>query len=140
MKRWLIKTEPAEYSFDRLIRESTTRWEGVSNALALRYLRQMKWGDTVLVYHSGAEKAVVGLAEIVSDPYPDPASDDPRKVVVDISAREALAGRIPLRAIKADKRFQSFDLVRISRLSVMPVSGAHWKILMKLSKQHTQGA
>ncbi len=129
---WLLKTEPSTYAFADLLREGRTRWEGVSSPAALIHLRAMKTGDEALIYHSGDERAVVGLARIASDPYPDPALGDPRRVVVDLVPLRTLPRPIPLAAIKADRRFADLALVRISRLSVMPVSAAHWERLVAL--------
>ncbi len=133
--RWLVKTEPGEYAFSRMLKDPVTRWDGIANNLALQHLRRMRTGDPVLVYHSGAERAVVGIAEVASLPYPDPAAGDSRLVVVDLKAKRALPRTVPLAAIKAEKGLKEFDLVRISRLSVMPVSDGQWEILLRLSKE-----
>ena len=116
MNRWLLKTEPSTYSFGQLLGDHTTRWDGVSSPAALINLRAMRRGDEVMVYHSGAETAVVGLARVASDPYPDPKLTDPRRVVVDIQGVRPLGTPIPLSAIKSDHRFRELGLVRISRL------------------------
>jgi predicted RNA-binding protein with PUA-like domain len=133
VKKWLLKTEPGTYSFSDLIREGRTCWDGVSNPVALGHLRAMKKGDEAFFYHTGAEKAIVGLARIVSEPYPDPKLDDPRRVVVDIAPVRPLDHPVSLAAVKADSRFKSFALVRIGRLSVMPVSPEEWKALLAMS-------
>lgn len=133
MAYWLIKTEPSAYSYDDLERDGRTRWDGVTNNTALIHLRGMKEGDLVMVYHSGAEKSVVGIAKIIAAPYADPRRNDPKIVVVDIAPLERFARTVPLAAIKALKEFATFPLVRISRLSVMPVSGAEWKKIVALS-------
>jgi predicted RNA-binding protein with PUA-like domain len=132
MNHWLLKTEPSTYAFADLVREQCTTWDGVKNPTALAHLRAMKNGDQALVYHTGAEKAVVGVARIVSDPYPDPALKDPKRVVVDLAPVRALAKPVSLASIKADPRFAQFALVRISRLSVMPVTPDQWKALLAL--------
>ena len=132
MSYWLLKTEPGTYSFADLVREKTARWDGVSAPAALASLRAMHRGDDALIYHTGDEKAVVGVARIASEPYPDPAADDPRRVVVDISAVAPLATPVTLAAVKADPRFKDLGLVRIGRLSVMPVSPAQWKALLDM--------
>ena len=129
---WLLKTEPSTYSFADLLRDRRTTWDGVSNPAALNHLRAMKRGDEAMIYRTGDEKAVVGLAKIAGDPYPDPKLSDPRRVVVDLVPVQPLARPIPLSTVKADPRFADFALVRISRLSVMPVSEGQWKALMKL--------
>ena len=132
MNYWLLKTEPGTYSFADLAREKTARWDGVSAPAALASIRAMKRGDDALIYHTGDEKAVVGLARIASDPYPDPAAGDPRRVVVDISAVAPLAAPVTLATVKADSRFSDLGLVRIGRLSVMPVTPVQWKALLEL--------
>ncbi len=123
MALWLLKTEPSTYSWDDLVREKSTVWGGVSNNAALLHLRAMKKGDEALIYHTGAEKQVVGLATIARGPYPDPDLDppDPKRVAVDIKPKKKANTPASLASIKADKRFAGFDLVRQSRLSVMPV-------------------
>lgn len=132
MSRWLLKTEPSTYAFADLVRDGRTTWDGVSNPVALGHLRAMKKGDEALVYHTGDEKAAVGIARVASDPYPDPKQKDPRLVVVDLEPVRALPRPVTLRAVKADPRFADFALVRISRLSVMPVTDAQWKALLAL--------
>lgn len=135
MAYWLLKTEPSTYSFENLLRERKARWDGVSNNLALKHLRAMKKGDLAFIYHSGDEKAVVGIAEIASAPYPDPKQDDPRLVVVDLKPSEKLSRSVTLSEIKKDKAFASFELVRMSRLSVMPVSEEYWNRILKSSQK-----
>lgn len=130
---WLLKTEPSTYSFDRLLKEGSAVWDGVRNNLALTYLRQMKAGDRVLIYHSGAEKAVVGQARIGRAAYPDPARDDPKLVVVDVVPDARLPKALTLAAIKADPALADLPLVRMSRLSVMPVTAEQWKRLLALA-------
>jgi predicted RNA-binding protein with PUA-like domain len=129
---WILKTEPSTYSFDQLQREKTAVWDGVKNNLALKHIRMMAPGDRVLVYHTGDEKAIVGMAEVISVPYPDPKKKDPKLVVVNLRA----AGRIPepvsLSAIKAEKAFADLALVRMGRLSVVPATAAQWKRLLEL--------
>lgn len=118
---WLLKTEPSTYSFDNLVKQGTTVWDGVSNPVALKHIRSMKKGDELFIYHTGNEKAIVGTAKVVSAPYPDPKARDPRLVVVEIAAGKRLKRPVTLQEIKADKAFAGFDLVRLPRLSVMPV-------------------
>jgi predicted RNA-binding protein with PUA-like domain len=132
MNRWLLKTEPSTYSFADLVRDKRTTWDGVANPVALKNLRAMKKGDEVLVYHTGNEKAIVGLATAASDPYPDPKLADPKLVVIDLVPLKPLPAPITLKAVKADARFSDFALVRLSRLSVMPVSAEQWKALQSL--------
>jgi predicted RNA-binding protein with PUA-like domain len=132
MNHWLLKTEPSTYSYDDLARERRATWDGVANPTALSHLRAMRKGDQAFVYHTGDEKSIVGIARVTSDPYPDPKLSDPRRVVVDLEPVRALESPVTLAAVKADKRFADFALVRISRLSVMPVSPAQWEALLAL--------
>ncbi|NNG15964.1 MAG: EVE domain-containing protein, partial [Gemmatimonadales bacterium] len=99
---WILKSEPTSYSYDQLERDRETAWDGVKNPLALKHIRAMHKGDEALIYHTGKEKALVGKAKIVSEPYPDPAAGDPKLVVVDIKAVKRLAHTVPLRAVKAE--------------------------------------
>lgn len=131
--RWIVKTEPSSYSWDSLERDGTTAWDGVRNAQALIHLRAMREGDRVLVYHSGADKALVGLARVTRGPYPDPASGDPKFVAVDIAAERPLARRVALAEIKGIRALAKLALVRQGRLSVLPVSADEWRTLMKLA-------
>ena len=129
---WIVKTEPSTYSFDDLTRQKTAVWDGVKNNLALKHLRQMRPGVQVLVYHTGDEKAVVGLAEVVSEAYPDPKQEDPKLAVADLKALGRLPRPVPLAEIKKDRVFADLGLVRMGRLSVMPASGDQFKRLLKL--------
>jgi predicted RNA-binding protein with PUA-like domain len=131
--RWLFKTEPEAYSFARLAAEKTARWDGVTNALALKHLRAIRKGDAILIYHTGSERAVVGIARATSDPYADPRADDPRIVVVDVEADRALAKPVTLDAIKKNALFAQFELVRIGRLGVMPVPEPLWKEILRMA-------
>jgi len=130
--RWILKTEPTTYSFSDLVRDRSTVWDGVRNAAALIHLRAMRQGDHALIYHSGDDKAVIGQATIAGDPFPDPDAGDPRWVVVRLAAGAALPRPVPLAAIKAEPLFADLGLVRISRLSVMPVSAPQWRRLLAL--------
>jgi predicted RNA-binding protein with PUA-like domain len=132
---WIVKTEPVTYSFERLQRERRAVWDGVKNPVALKHLRAMQPGDQVLIYHTGGEKAVVGMAEIASAAYPDPQLKDPKRVVVDIVAKALLAQPVPLAAIKADPAFRDHPLVRIGRLSVAPLAAAQWQKLLALGRR-----
>lgn len=123
MAKWLFKTEPSEYSFERLVEEGRTAWEGVRNPLALKHLRSVKKGDEIAIYHTGGVKAVVGLAR---------AAADARGDVVDIVPVRP-AGPVTLAALKSNPRFKDFPLVRIGRLSVMPVPAGLWKDLTGLA-------
>ncbi len=124
MTAWLLKTEPSTYSFADLQKEKRTRWEGVKNAAALIHLRRMATGDDLLIYHTGNEKAIVGLARLFTP--------DPKNGVVEIEYLKPLKHPVTLAAIKADKAFKEFALVKISRLSAMPVSAEHFKRILAM--------
>ena len=134
MARWLMKTEPGDYSYADLERDGSTPWDGVRNATALIHLRKMKPGDEVFIYHTGKEKQVVGIGTVTSEPYPDPSADDERYVVVDVEPREPLKSPVTLKDIKSDTAFADFSLVKISRLSVMPVPAGLWKRIRSMAK------
>ena|SRR5438477_13193581 len=124
MAIFLLKTEPSTYSYADLERDKRTVWDGVSNAVALKYLRSVSKGDTLLIYHTGDEKAVVGIARAASDAYPDPKLDDPKRVVVDLVPVRKLQHPVPLATFRTDRVLDSTELVRLPRLSVMPLSEA----------------
>jgi len=130
---WILKTEPSTYAFSDLRREGTARWDGITNAQALIHLRVVARGDQILVYHSGAEKALVGRGTIARAAYPDPAAGDPKLVAVDVRAGDPLPHRVTLAEIKADPAFREFALVRNSRLSVVPVPPALFGRLLALA-------
>jgi predicted RNA-binding protein with PUA-like domain len=132
---WLFKEEPEHYSLEDLFRDKRAVWSGVENNLALKHLRSVKKGDRVLYYHTGKEKAVVGVMEVVKGPYPDPARDDARFVVVDVKPVRRFDRPVSLAEIKSNRKFADFALVRISRLSVMPVTDEQWGEIERLSKQ-----
>ncbi|HEY7027402.1 MAG TPA: EVE domain-containing protein [Gemmatimonadales bacterium] len=129
---WLLKTEPTTYSYDQLEKEGRTTWDGVRNNLALTHLRAMKAGDRVLIYHTGAEKAVIGLAKVAQAAYPDPKQDDPKLVVVDVVPERRLERPVTLAEVKAEASLKDLALVRMGRLSVMPVTPAQWKRLLEM--------
>ena len=131
---WLLKTEPTDYSYDQLEEEGRTRWDGVSNPAALKNLRAMKAGDRALLYHTGKEKAVVGVVEIVSEAYADPEAKNPKLVVVDIEPRERLGRPVTLGEIKALPAFEGSPLVRQGRLSVVPLTADQWKTIEEWSR------
>jgi predicted RNA-binding protein with PUA-like domain len=135
MAYWLFKEEPDHYSLEDLFRDKRATWAGVGNNLALKHLRSVHKGDHVFYYHTGKEKAVVGVMEVVKDPYPDPERDDARFVVVDVKPISRLARPVSLAAIKANPKFADFVLVRMSRLSVMPVTDKQWAEIERMSKQ-----
>ena len=132
-RHWILKTEPSTYGFTDLVREGRTRWEGVSNAVALKHLRSMLEGDDALIYHTGNEKSLIGLARIVSAPYADPGQKDERLVVVDIQAGKPLPRPVSLAEIKSDPAFKDLGLVRLPRLSVVPVEPDQWKRLLAMA-------
>jgi predicted RNA-binding protein with PUA-like domain len=131
--RFLVKTEPSTYSFADLQRDKRTRWDGVSNPVALKHLATIKKGDTVVVYHTGDEKQAVGLAVAASDPYPDPKLNNPKRPVVDLTAERALPNPVTLAQVKADDVLKATELARMPRLSVMPFAEAQFKRLMRLA-------
>lgn len=129
MAFWLLKTEPSTYSWGDLVKAKRAVWDGVKNPTALRNLREMTVGDLAFVYHTGDEKAILGIARVVKAAYPDPKAGDPSRVVVDLEPVKPLKAPVSLASIKADKRYADWALVRIPRLSVMPVTPAHWQLL-----------
>lgn len=129
---WIVKTEPSTYSFDDLARQKTAVWDGVKNNLALKHLGSMKVGDQVLIYHTGDEKAVIGMAEVMRAAYPDPKQNDPKFVVVDLKAGARLPRPVPLAEIKKDKAFADLALVRIGRLSVSTVAAEQYQRLRRM--------
>ena len=136
MARWLLKTEPDTYNWDALARDKKTAWDGVANALALKHMRTMKKGDLALIYHTGDERAAIGIAEITSNPYADPNEQDERLVVVDLKPKQKLPQPVTLADIKADPAFAGWDLLRISRLSVVPVPDELWKRIEAMAKKN----
>src|SRR5689334_880514 len=130
---WLFKTEPSVYSYQQLESERKTIWDGVKNNLALKNLRDIKKGDEILIYHTGNEKAAVGIARALGSAYPDPAQKDPKLLVVDIEAVKPLRKPVTLADVKANKKLTGFDLIRLSRLSIMKVTDEQWKILQEMA-------
>jgi predicted RNA-binding protein with PUA-like domain len=129
MNYWLAKSEPETYAWASLVKDRRTHWDGVRNAQASNNLKAMKKGDRVFFYHSGEERQIVGIAEVVKEYYPDPSDETGRFGMVDLQAVEAFKQPVTLAAIKADKRLADFILVRHSRLSVMPVTKDQWKLI-----------
>jgi predicted RNA-binding protein with PUA-like domain len=129
---WMVKQEPEAYSFDDLMRDGRTEWTGVRNFQARNNLRQMKVGDRVLFYHSGEQKAVVGVAQVAKAPYPDPTADEAQWIAVDIKPLKPLRAPVPLSTIKAEPKLASMLLVRQSRLSVMPVTKEEFEKIVAL--------
>jgi predicted RNA-binding protein with PUA-like domain len=134
---WLFKEEPAHYSFDALSRDGRTLWSGVKNPLAQKHLRSVRRGDRVFYYHTGGEKAIVGIARAVEDARSDPEDKTGKRVAVEIEPVEKLPRAVTLGEIKGIKMFADFPLVRISRLSVMPVGDREWKAIVRLASAST---
>jgi predicted RNA-binding protein with PUA-like domain len=134
MARWLFKEEPTHYNFAQLLAEGRTVWDGVRNALARQHLRQVRKGDRVFFYHTGKEKAIVGEIRVVSDPWTDSQSDDPKEVRVEVEAVRWLPQPVSLERIKNDPQLAGWDLVRLPRLSIMPVSADQWRRIEEMSK------
>jgi len=133
MNYWLVKQEPSVYNYDKLVKEKKTVWDGVHNNLALKHIRSMKKGDKALFYHTGDEKQAVGIIEITTDPYPNPKEDDKRFVVMDVKSISRLKRPVTLHEMKTDNIFKNWELLRISRLSVMPVPKKIWDEIIKKS-------
>jgi predicted RNA-binding protein with PUA-like domain len=131
---WLFKEEPTHYSFDELVKDGQTVWSGVKNPLAQKHLHAVKKGDRIFYYHTGDEKAVVGIAKALRDAYADPDDASGKQAVVDIAPVKKLPRPVTLAEIKADRRFASFLLTRIPRLSVMPVSDDDWAAIEKRAR------
>jgi len=134
MAHWLAKTEPSTYSWQRFVEEKRARWDGVRNYQARNNLAEMKKGDEVLIYHSGDDKAVVGIASVSKAAYPDPTIDDERWVCVDLVPVRALGKPVPLATIKAEPSLKDVALVRHTRLSVMPLGAAEFRAIVALGK------
>ena len=134
-RHWILKTEPSEYGFTDLVRDRRTRWEGVSNPVALKHLRSMLEGDDALIYHTGNEKSLIGLARVVERAVSRPIAEGSSKlVVVDIEAGKPLPRQVSLAEIKAEPAFKDLGLVRLSRLSVVPVEPDQWKRLLAMAE------
>jgi len=133
--RWLFKTEPSVYSFQQLQKDKKTMWDGVKNNLALKNLKDIKKGDEILIYHTGDEKAAVGIARALGGAYPDSSQKNPRMLVVDIESLKPLPRPVTLAEVKANKKLANFDLVRLSRLSIMKISDEQWDTMEGMAKQ-----
>lgn len=137
MKYWLAKQEPEGprgYSFEMLKKDGQTMWDGVHNNLALKHMKSMKPGDRVLYYHTGSQRQAVGIMEVTSKPYPNPEEENERFIVVDVRYKKALKRPVTLEEMKENPKFQNWELIRISRLSVMPVPKAIWDEIIKISQ------
>ena len=133
--RWLVKEEPDNYDFDQFMADGTTVWSGVKNPVAQKNLRAMKKGDRVFFYHTGKQKAVVGTAKVSVPAYADPKDKSGKLVVVELVPDKKLKRAVTLAEIKAAGRFADFPLVRIPRLSVMPVTEEQWEAIEAMSRE-----
>jgi len=134
MKYWLLKTEPSDYSFEDLLKEKKTVWDGVANNAALICVRNVRKGDKAIIYHTGDERQMVGLAEVISDPYPDPKGNNPKLAVFEIRPIARLNNPVTLAAIKAIKKYSDFPLVKEGRKSVVEVPKEYWDEFMEMSR------
>jgi predicted RNA-binding protein with PUA-like domain len=132
MNYWLVKSEPGAYSWDDLVRDGSTRWDGVRNYQARNNLSAMKKGDLVLYYHSGAAPEVAGIAKVVKEAYQDPTTDDERWAAVDLAPVKPLKSPVPLDDIRKEKRLGNISLIRQGRLSVMPVAKEEYEVILGL--------
>jgi predicted RNA-binding protein with PUA-like domain len=132
---WLFKTEPSVYSFQQLQKDKKTVWDGVANNLALKNLKDIKKGELIFIYHTGDEKAAVGVAKALGGAYPDPSKKNSKLLVVDVEAVKPLPRPVTLAQVKAEKQLANFDLVRNSRLSIMKVSDQQWQIMEGMAKE-----
>ena len=132
MAQWLVKEEPEHYSYDQLERDRKTVWAGVRNPLAQKHLRAIRKGDRIFYYHTGKQKAVVAIARALGDAYPDPDDPDGKSYVVDVAPQQKLARPVTLAEVKADAAFAAFPLVRMARLSVMPVTDEQWERIERM--------
>jgi predicted RNA-binding protein with PUA-like domain len=133
MANWLFKEEPTNNSYNDLVRDGRTAWQGVRNPVAQRHLRSVKKGDRIFFYHTGKEKAVVGIAKALGDAYPDLDDKSGRLYAVDIGPVKKLPSPVTLASVKADKAFAQFELTRIPRLSVMPVDEDTWERIVRMA-------
>ena len=134
---WLLKTEPSVYSYADLERDGQTMWDGVTQPHALQNLRKIRSGDTALIYHTGDERAWVGIAKVTRGYYINPEGNDPKLAVCDVKAKHKLSKPVTLREFKACEELKGWDLVRLARLSVVPVNDAQWQVLCKLAEIKT---
>ena len=138
MNYWLAKQEPSGprgYNILQLQKDKKTIWDGVHNNLALKHIRNMKKGDLIFFYHTGDERQVVGIMSVISNPYPNPEEENKRFVVVDVKFKKLLKTPVTLDTIKKQKKFKDWELLRISRLSVMPVPKIIWDYIIKMSQK-----
>ena len=135
MAIWLLKTEPSVYSYADLERDGSTMWDGVTQPHALLNLRKVEAGDLALIYHTGDERAVVGLADVIRGYYVNPEQDNPKLAVCDVQARQRLTRPVTLAEVKAHPVLKDWDLARLARLSVVAVSEEQWRILRELAQE-----
>ena len=135
MAYWLVKSEPFKYSWDQLVKDKQTHWDGVRNYAARNFLKEMKKGDEVLFYHSNEGLEIVGIAKVAKEHYPDPTTDEDAWVVVDLKPYKKLNNTVTLKTIKSDERLKNMALLRLSRLSVTPVTAEEWAVIMELAGQ-----
>ena len=133
--QYLLKTEPSVYSFSNLQKEQSTIWDGVTNPVAVKHLRAMQKGDKLVIYHTGDERQAVGLGSVVRTWYPDPKKDNPRLIVIDVSAGVPLARPVALSTLKADPRFAESPLVRMGRLSVVELTEEQYAAILDPLRQ-----
>ncbi len=132
---WLVKSDPDTYSFYDLVKDGSTSWDGVRNYAARNFLREMKKGDAVLVYHSGGESSVVGLATVSKEPYVDPTAENDTWTSVELKAGKQLMNAVALAQIKKESVLKDISLIKISRLSVMPVTKEHYTKILQMSSR-----
>ena len=132
MAHWLIKSEPDVYSWDQFVKDKQTRWDGIRNYAARLHLRAMKKGDELFFYHSNKGTEIIGIASVVKEAYPDPTTEDPAWFAIDVKPLKKITKPVTLDQIKKEKKLSSMALVRISRLSVQPVSDEEWQIILKM--------
>ena len=133
MAYWLVKSEPFKYSWDDFVKDGKTFWDGVRNYAARNFLRDMKVGDQVLFYHSNEGLEMVGIAQVVKEHYPDPTTNEEAWVVVDLQPVKKLNQPVTLKQIKGDKRLADMAIIKLSRLSVTPVTEGEWRVIMELA-------
>ena len=135
MKHWLLKTDPANYSWDNLIEERKTIWRQVQNTLALKELRNIKMGDILAIYHNGDEQMLIGMAEATSEPYKDPESEDIRKYVIEIKPIKKFTQSVALWEMKNNSKLKNFDLINIPEMNVYAINEDVWHELLVMSKE-----
>jgi predicted RNA-binding protein with PUA-like domain len=132
MAYWLVKSEPSKYSWETFVKDNQTIWDGVRNYAARIHLRNMKKGDSVFFYHSNEDLAIIGIATIYKEAFPDPTTDDANWVAVGLKPLRKLKRMVTLKEMKADSRLQELKLIKIGRLSVSPVTDEEWKAILSL--------